>query len=129
MGQGLVWVGMWPRWRRVPSAFRSMWAACRSDGKPWWRRIWPALAMAWMVLQPWPVSLGWGRLTFYGWGWDLRLTTGWLTWSRDHGLYRSPQGTPGHPDAVPWWTPRARQRAAWRAERLAREDDACCATP
>lgn len=46
------------------------------------------------------------RLTFYSWGWDLRLGKGYLTLSRaGHPamLYYSPDATPSHPKARQLW--------------------------
>lgn len=102
-----IWIGGAP-WRKNPGSgerpmsrcvgnFTGMWAACRSDGKPWWHRFGPSVRMFLLPLRPWPVSVWWGRLTLYGWGWDLWLPGRgeYLVWaSREGGLYLSPDGTP-----------------------------------
>jgi hypothetical protein len=121
MGQGLLWIGHWPRWRRSIPNFMSMWKACRSDGRPWWARIVPAIRNALAPLSPMPVGLFWGRITLYSWGWSLDWGTGWMTWSRDSGLYWSPDGTPSNPAAVSYWTPRAHHRDRWSVIRTFRE--------
>lgn len=105
--EDFIWIGM-PPWRKIPGRDErpyqrcipnlvQMWAACRSDGKPWWRRIGPSVRLALLPLRPWPVTLWWGRLTLYGWGWDLWLhkRREHLVWTgREGGLYLSPDGTP-----------------------------------
>lgn len=100
-----IWIGHAP-WRNIPGHGRpmgrclsnavGMWRACRNDGKPWWARILPTLHLALLPLAPWPVSLVWGHIVLYGWGWQVRMPRGdLLVWSRpDRMLYRSPDGTP-----------------------------------
>jgi hypothetical protein len=53
-------------------------------------------------LSPYPVSLFGGRITFFGWGWDLKVKGGWLVYSSigRRKLYISPNGTPSQ--AVSW---------------------------
>jgi hypothetical protein len=50
-------------------------------------------------MGPTPVSLFGHRITFYGWGWDIKIPRyGWLVWSRESGLYVSSNGTPPRED-------------------------------
>lgn len=34
------------------------------------------------------------------WGWDLKVPFGWLTKSKESGLYFSPDATPMHPNCI-----------------------------
>lgn len=41
-----------------------------------------------------PYTVLWDWITFYGWGWDMRLPFCWLTYSQSSGLYLSRDATP-----------------------------------
>lgn len=89
-----LWVGSPPRWGRVKPYFVDMYRACRKDGRSVLYSTRAALRLAWLPLAPWPVTVL-GRLTLYGWGWDLRAFGTNLVWApREAGLYISPDGTP-----------------------------------
>ena len=56
------------------------------------------------LLSPTPISLFGHRITFYGWGWQIRVGKRWLVASKaGHPLqvYLSPDGTPS--GATSWW--------------------------
>jgi hypothetical protein len=80
----LIWVGGWEQ----------------PDGRGGasWRFSIPWTPEQRIRLAPTPVSLFGHRVTFYGWGGNLRLPTGdYLVWSRcDRAwrVYLSPDGTP-----------------------------------
>lgn len=110
-----IWIGGAP-WRKIPGYdhrpmdrcidnLTTMWAACRQDGRPWWRRIGPSVRLALLPLRPWPVTIWWGRLTLYGWGWNLFMRGTYLVWApREAGLYVSPDGTPSRATRWLWRT-------------------------
>lgn len=89
------------------------------DDRPVWRRIlrWVAWFGGWEAHSPklngaskrplrkrlrmlTPVSLFGHRITFYGWGWQVRRRGGWWVKSRN-GVYWSPNGTPS--EATIWF--------------------------
>jgi len=72
-----------------------------------------------------PVSLFGHRITFFGWGWQVRLRGGYLVRGQEGGLYFSPDGTPS--SATIWFKgapahvlAAAQESAKERATRLAR---------
>jgi hypothetical protein len=73
-----VWVGGWET----------------ANGKGW--RLFIPCGNRRIMMSPTPVSLFGHRITFYGWGWNIRTRTGWLVYTRrpERSLYHSTDGTP-----------------------------------
>lgn len=78
--QWVIWIGGW----EIPDLMQ--W----DMGKPAWQ----------IGRDPTPVSLLGHRATFYGWGWQVKVASGWLVYAKPYGLFWSPNGTPSDPRAI-----------------------------
>lgn len=96
--QWFIWVGGW-EWPEL-----SQW----DRGKPAWEPMREG-----RIVSPTPVSLFGHRITFFGWGAQVKLRWRGRRWilclsstyrhSPLDKLYLSPDGTPGHPEARFLW--------------------------
>jgi hypothetical protein len=99
----VVWFGGWEsseltQWDRGAPAWRIR-SRCEYTGKVRWH-------------DPFPLRL-FNRLTFFGWGWQLRIRRGYLCFSKTYAyeafpdkLFWSPDGTPQNPRARFFWRKR-----------------------
>jgi hypothetical protein len=81
----IIWIGGWEL----------------ANGRGW--RLFTRSGKKWILCDPTPISLFGHRFTHFGWGWELRTHSGYLTYSRIGGrkLYSSPDGTPSQ--ATIWY--------------------------
>lgn len=108
--QWFIWVGGWETFGPIKK---------RPYAPKWWQ--------GWYVRSVAPLSLFGHLFTYYGWGCQLKLKTGYLVWSwnrHEHGIYISRDGTPD--DAHHWiaGTPHSVFKAVQERQEYHRKRDA-----
>lgn len=99
--QWIIWIGGWCKYKGGIDIIGTW-----TTSYPWYKRYY--------VKSPFPISLFNHLFTFYGWGAQLKLESGYLVWCwnpKEHrSIYISKDGTPvnahhwifGEPTAVRW---------------------------
>lgn len=73
-----IWIGGWEK----------------ANGKGW--ELFRNYGRGWRLVDPTPIALFGHKFVHFGWGWHIRLSRGYLVWSRCGGqlhVYISPDGT------------------------------------